>query len=162
LSNKTQPIFSTVLKLLNQTVVIKIMNELKLIVFDGVCMLCNGTVDFLLRFDRKKQFRYVALQSDAGKMVQQKFNIPKETDSVLLLLNNQVFTASEAVIKIASLLPFPWKMVVIFRIIPKKFRDKMYNRIARNRYRWFGTKEFCRIPSPEEKMYFPEKEDLDD
>ena len=130
------------------------------ILFDGVCVLCNKAVDLILRFDRKKQFRYVAQQSDAGKILIQKFSIPSEINSVILIYNNQVYTESEAFIKISSFLSFPWNAGIILKIFPKKFNYLIYRWIANNRYNWFGRKKTCRIPAPEERMYFPEPEDL--
>ena len=131
-----------------------------LILFDGVCNLCNGTVDFLIKYDRKKQFRFIALQSDIGIKATKKFNIPSYTDSVILVNRNQAFTESEAVLEIARLLPFPWNTAIVFVIIPKKLRNKIYRWVAKNRYQWFGKKDNCRIPTPDEKLYFAEKIDL--
>jgi len=121
-----------------------------IILFDGVCNLCNGTVDFLLKRDRKKQFRFVALQSESGKLYIRKFQIPVNTDSVILIRFNQVYFESDAIIEIAGMLNYPWKLGVIVKIIPKKIRNGLYRIIARNRYRWFGKRSTCRIPSSEE------------
>lgn len=125
-----------------------------IILFDGVCNLCNGTVDFLLKHDRKKQFRFASIQSEAAQLLSRKYQIPVEMDSVILIKSNQVYFESDAAIEIAGMLSFPWKMVVVFRIIPKKMRDKIYRLIAKNRYRWFGKREICRIPDPTEKDSF--------
>ena len=127
------------------------------VLFDGVCNLCNGAVNFIMKRDRKKQFRFVTLQSEAGKFLKEKFNIPSSTDSVILIFQNQIVTESDAAIKIAWLLPFPWKLAVVFNFIPKKIRDKMYRWVAKNRYKWFGKKETCRVPTPEEREFFPEE-----
>ena len=124
------------------------------ILFDGVCNLCNGTVDFLLKRDRKKQFRYAALQSETGKTLIQKFHIPKQTDSVILIKLNKVYFESDAAIEITNMLPYPWKLGIIFQIIPKIIRNKIYRWVAKNRYRWFGKRKTCRIPTPEEKEFF--------
>ncbi|HKI89510.1 MAG TPA: thiol-disulfide oxidoreductase DCC family protein [Draconibacterium sp.] len=131
-----------------------------LVLFDGVCNLCNGTVDFIIKRKSKIQFLFVALQSEAGKKLVEKYNIPSEIDSVILINDNNVFTESEAVLEIVRFLPYPWKLATAFKIIPKKWRDKMYKWIAKNRYRWFGKKTSCRLPSPEEKIWFPEFADL--
>jgi predicted DCC family thiol-disulfide oxidoreductase YuxK len=125
-----------------------------IILFDGVCNLCNGAVDFLLKYDRKKQFRFASIQSEAAKLLFRKFQIPAETDSVILIKSNQVYFESDAAIEIAGMLSFPWKMLVVFRIIPKKMRDNIYQWIAKNRYRWFGKRDICRIPAPLEKESF--------
>lgn len=120
-----------------------------IILFDGFCKLCNGTVDFLLRCDRKKQFRFVSLQSESGKLYIQKFQIPINTDSVILIRFNQVYFESDAVIEISGMLTYPWKLGMIAKYIPRKIRNGLYQRIAKNRYRWFGKRKTCRIPTSE-------------
>ena len=136
------------------------MIENPIILFDGVCNLCNNTVDFVIRKDKHKQFRFVALQSAAGEKLSENFNIPPETDSVILLDKNQVYFESDAVLKIAGLMGFPWNLPLVFKIIPQNTRDAVYKWIAKNRYKWFGKRNTCRLPTPEEKIYFPEPEDL--
>lgn len=116
-----------------------------IILFDGVCNLCNRSIDFILRRDKKEQFRFVALQSDEGKKLVRQFNIPAETDSVLLIKNDLVFTESDAALEISKMLPFPWKWANVFRVLPLKFRNSIYHWIARNRYRWFGKRTSCRV-----------------
>ena len=117
-----------------------------IILFDGICNLCNGAVNFILKRDKKKQFRFVALQSEKGIDLISKFKIAPETDSIILILNNQIYTESDAAIEIAKLLPAPWNWLSVFKIIPKKVRDGIYKWIAKNRYRWFGKRKTCRIP----------------
>lgn len=136
------------------------MNKNPLVLFDGVCNLCNGTVDFILKRDRKKQFRFVALQSEAGEKIRKKFRFPEEIDSVILIHKEKVFYESDAALEIARLLPAPWKWAVFFRIVPCSWRNALYRWIARNRYRLFGKKKECRIPTPEERKFFPEPNDL--
>ena len=125
-----------------------------ILLFDGFCNLCNGTVDFLIKKDRKKQFGFVPLQSEAGKLIIQNFEIPSNTDSVILIKLNRLYLESDAAIEIAGMLPFPWKMFVILRIIPKIIRDSFYRWIAGNRYYWFGKRNTCRIPTSEDKDFF--------
>ena len=127
------------------------------ILFDGFCNLCNGTVDFLIKRDRNKQFRFVALQSVTGKILIQKFNIPPATESVIAIKQNLIYFESDAAIEIARLLPFPWKLAILIKIIPKKLRDYIYRIIAKNRYKWFGKTESCRILSEENTMILTEK-----
>ncbi len=117
-------------------------------------------VNFILKKDRKKKFRFVALQSETGKYLIDKFDIPPATDSVIFIHRNQIITESDAAIKIAGLIPFPWKMAVILKVVPKKFRDMVYRWIAKNRYKWFGRKNICRIPTPEELKFFPDITEL--
>jgi len=124
------------------------------ILFDGVCNLCNGTVDFLLKRDRKKQFRYAALQSETGKALIQKYHFSEQTDSVILIKLNKAYFESDAAIEIANMLPYPWRLGIVFKIIPKYVRNKIYKWVAKNRYRWFGKRKTCRIPTPEENEFF--------
>ncbi len=126
-----------------------------LVLFDGICNLCNRAVDFILKRDPKKRFRFVAIQSEAGQFLMARFNIPAETNSVILIVGALVYTQSEAVLEIARLLPFPWRMAVVLKIIPENIRNKMYRWIAKNRYKWFGKKKTCRIPTDKEQKVFP-------
>jgi predicted DCC family thiol-disulfide oxidoreductase YuxK len=128
--------------------------EEAIILFDGICNLCNNSVSFILKRDKKQQFRFVALQSEEGKEFIEKHAIPKETDSIIFIQNNKVFIESTAAIEISKRLPFPWKWAVVFGIIPKKWRDLIYRWIAKNRYRWFGKKErICNV-ADETTEYF--------
>lgn len=124
------------------------------ILFDGVCNLCNGAVDFLLKRDRKKQFRFASLQSETGKFLIHQYAIHEDSDSVILIKSGTIYFKSGAVFEIAGMLPYPWKIAAFLKIIPKKTRDKLYDWIAKNRYRWFGKRETCRILSAEEKEFF--------
>jgi predicted DCC family thiol-disulfide oxidoreductase YuxK len=136
------------------------MTNNPLVLFDGVCNLCNGTVDFMLKRDREKQFSFVALQSEAGEKIKEKFRFPAETDSVILIHREQVFYESDAALEIARLLPAPWKWAVIFKVVPVGWRNAVYRWIASNRYRWFGKRKECRMPSAEEQKFFPGTNDL--
>lgn len=119
--------------------------EKNIILFDGVCNLCNRSVDFVLKRDKKKQFYYVSLQSEEGKKLVKHYRIPSDTDSVILIRNTKVFTESEAAVEIARRLPVPWKWLSVLRFLPRGWRDGLYRWVARNRYRWFGKRENCRI-----------------
>lgn len=125
-----------------------------ILLFDGVCNLCNAAVDFLIKRDREKRFRYASLQSETGKKLIREFTVPAETDSVVLVHWGRVYTESGAALEIARLLPYPWKLAYVFKIVPRPLRDNMYRWIARNRYRWFGKRETCRLPTQEEKELF--------
>ncbi|TNF45260.1 MAG: thiol-disulfide oxidoreductase DCC family protein [Bacteroidetes bacterium] len=125
-----------------------------IILFDGICNLCNGTVDFLLKRDYKKQFRFASIQSEAAQLLFRKYHISAESDSVILIKSNQVYFESDAAIEIAGMLHFPWKIGVVLRIIPKKMRDNIYRWVAKNRYQWFGKRDVCRVPAPSEKESF--------
>ncbi len=117
-----------------------------IIVYDGVCNLCNSSCNFILKRDKQKQFRLVALQSDEAKELIENYAITENTDSVILIHKNTYFIESDAVIEISRLLPFPWNWGVAFRIIPKNWRDSVYRQIAKHRYRWFGKQQtVCHI-----------------
>lgn len=131
-----------------------------IILFDGVCNLCNAAVGFILKRDKHKQFRFVSLQSETGLYIIKKFKIAPETDSVILIQNRLVYIESDAAIKIAQQLTPFWKLLVVFKVIPKKIRNKLYRWVAKNRYKWFGKKQSCRVPKPEEKIFFPNISDL--
>lgn len=125
-----------------------------IVLFDGFCNLCNGTVNFILKRDKQKQFRFAALQSEAGQILLKNYSVPSGTDSVVLIYKGEILTESDAILSIASLLPVPWKWGKVFTILPAGFRNRIYRWIARNRYRCFGKRKECRLPSPEERKYF--------
>jgi predicted DCC family thiol-disulfide oxidoreductase YuxK len=127
----------------------------RLILFDGVCNLCNGAVQFVLRHDKNKLFSFAALQSETGKTLLLKYSLPKnDLSSFLLIENNKLYARSTAAIRVAKKLNGLWPVLYICIIIPPFIRDGVYNFIARNRYKWFGKKEECMIPTPELKARF--------
>lgn len=123
-----------------------------IIIFDGHCNLCNGSVDFVIQRDRARKFVYVANQSQAGQSLLGQLGIDAhEVDTIFLYQDNRLFKRSAAALRIAQQLPFPWATISIFRIVPAFIRDIVYRWIARNRYRFFGKKETCRIPTEQER-----------
>ncbi len=124
------------------------------ILFDGVCNLCNWTVKFIYKRDKKKKFRFASFQSEFSKRLLDKRTAETNFDSVILFHNNNFFTKSDAVIEISSLLGFPWNILRIFKILPSAFRDTFYDFIANNRYKWFGKMDACMIPSGKIKDLF--------
>ena len=127
------------------------------ILFDGVCNLCNASVQFIIKRDKKQIFRFAALQSQFGQKVVDSFNLSdKKIDSVILLENNSVKIKSEAALRIAKQLGGIYSLLYVFIILPKFFRNSVYDFIARNRYSWFGKNESCMIPTPELKRLFIE------
>ncbi|MDX2302507.1 MAG: thiol-disulfide oxidoreductase DCC family protein [Microscillaceae bacterium] len=126
-----------------------------IILFDGVCNLCNSSVDFIIRRDPKAVFKFASLQSEEGQKLLKEHQLSSsEFDSIVLILGVKHFTKSTAALKIAFYLRFPWNLIYGLIIFPAFIRDFMYNFIARNRYRFFGKKETCRIPTPEERSRF--------
>lgn len=127
----------------------------KIILFDGVCNLCNGSVVFIIKRDKKDLFRFAAIQSDEGQELIQKHNIDtSKVDSILLIDGERYFSKSTAALKIARHLSSGYPLLFGFMILPRFFRNWVYDLIARNRYKWFGKKESCMIPTAVLKAKF--------
>ncbi len=127
----------------------------KIILFDGVCNLCNGWVDFVIRRDKGARFRFAALQSESAASLLKGYKIPADEEpSILLLDGDKIHNRSTAVLFIMSGLSFAWPLMMIFWVVPKPIRDFFYGWVARNRYKWFGKRDTCRLPSPSEKERF--------
>lgn len=125
------------------------------ILFDGVCNLCNGAVQFIINRDPTGKFAFASLQSDVAKRLLGNFQIPSESIySILVIKNKKVYDRSDALIEIARDLPGAWRTLTVFRFLPKFFRDAVYKVIANNRYRIFGKQESCMLPNAELKSRF--------
>lgn len=128
-----------------------------IILFDGICNLCNTSVQFVIKRDKKEQFQFAALQGEFGQKTLERYTIEasgKAMDSFILLENDQLYTQSTAALRVARRLSGGWKLLYAFIIVPRFIRDGVYKFIARNRYRWFGKKDSCMIPSPALKARF--------
>ena len=126
-----------------------------IILFDGVCNLCNNSIQFIIKRDKKKHFLYASLQSDAAQNLLLQFQLKNsDFDSIILIEKGKVYQKSSAILKIASHLNGLWKLSYGFIIVPKIIRDFVYTIIAKNRYKWFGKKDVCMIPTKELKMRF--------
>jgi len=127
----------------------------KIVLFDGVCNLCNSSVQFLIRHDKKGVFKFASLQSESGQALLQKFNLPVNNfNSFVFIEGEKPYLRSSAALKVASYLGGFWKVLQILWIFPPFIRDGVYNLIAKNRYKWFGKKTECMIPTPELKAKF--------
>jgi predicted DCC family thiol-disulfide oxidoreductase YuxK len=125
------------------------------VLFDGVCNLCNASVDFLLRRDASARFRFAPLQSAFAARLLAEHGLAGETlASIVLIEGGRAFTRSEAALRIAALLPGPWPVLGVLRAVPRRLRDTAYDLLARRRYRWFGRRPACRTPTPEERARF--------
>ncbi|TYB76626.1 DUF393 domain-containing protein [Bizionia saleffrena] len=135
---------------------ISIPKHKQLILFDGVCNLCNTSIQYVIRHDKKNTFLFAALQSDVGREMITKFNIdPLKTDSILLYSPVKgMYTKSTAALRIAKHLGFPVNVLPVFLIFPTCIRNMVYDFVAKNRYKWYGKKEQCMIPSPELQSKF--------
>ncbi|NND87624.1 MAG: thiol-disulfide oxidoreductase DCC family protein [Flavobacteriaceae bacterium] len=133
----------------------EIVSEHKIILFDGVCNLCNSSVLFVIKRDPKNHFRFAALQSEIGKKLLTKHQIdPENTDSIVLIEDERVFVKSTAALRIARHLSGGWPMISVFFLVPKFIRNWIYDLIAKNRYRWYGKKDQCMIPTKELQAKF--------
>ncbi len=120
----------------------------KVILFDGVCKLCNGSTQFILKHDKKAIFKLCSVQSVAGQDILNWFEMPTDSfETMLLVEGDKSYIKSEAVLNIVSHLPKPWSFLKVFRIIPRCLRDWLYDQVARNRYRLFGRYDSCVLPS---------------
>ncbi len=130
-------------------------NNKLIILFDGVCNLCNSSVNFIIKHDTKEQFLFASLQSDAAKEILLQFSTKKLTlDSITLIDGNTIYEKSSAALQISKYLNGGYKLLYGFIIIPRFIRDWVYNIIAKNRYTWFGKKEKCMIPTSEIRNRF--------
>lgn len=130
-------------------------NAEKVILFDGVCNLCNSSVNFIIDHDTQNKFKFASLQSDAGQELLNKFNLnTKDFDSIIFVDGDRYYSQSSAVLRIVKEFPGLWKLLYVFIIVPPALRNIIYDIIAGNRYKWFGKKDSCRIPTPELKNKF--------
>ncbi|EMO88234.1 thiol-disulfide oxidoreductase DCC family protein [Leptospira noguchii] len=128
-----------------------------IVFFDGICNLCNFVVLFFLDRNQKGNLKFASLQSMAAeRILGNKVGLNDSPSSVLFLEDGILYQKSNAILKISAYLCFPWNLLPLFRWVPVCFRDFIYDWIARNRYRWFGKLETCRIPDPSLKHRFLE------
>ncbi|OXG06925.1 putative DCC family thiol-disulfide oxidoreductase YuxK [Flavobacterium araucananum] len=128
----------------------------KIILFDGVCNLCNGAIQFIIKKDKNDIFRFVALQSELGIGICNYIGVDQNKIDSIILYNPGVayYYKSSAALEIAKNLNGFYSLISIFRIFPEKLRNYIYDYIAKNRYKWYGKKESCMIPTPELKAKF--------
>lgn len=125
------------------------------VLFDGVCNLCAWAVQFIIARDRKGIFRFASLQSEAGKRLSAAHGVDTTLlDSFVLVENGRAYTQSTAALKVARRLSWPWPICHICIVLPHFLRDPLYRLIARNRYRWFGKRDSCMLPTPDLKARF--------
>lgn len=131
------------------------MTESPIILFDGVCNFCNSTVNFILGQDKKQVFRFAALQSKAGQQLLKTHQLPHlDFNSFILVENKKLYKASTAALRLVRYLPWYWQWARIFWLAPRFLRDGLYRILANNRYKWFGKREACMVPSPEVRKRF--------
>jgi predicted DCC family thiol-disulfide oxidoreductase YuxK len=132
------------------------VNEVpNLILFDGVCNLCNASVQFVIRHDRAGKFRFAAIQSEIGREIFQRHGLdPANLQTFVLITDGRIFVRSDAAIEVVARFGGAWRLLRIFSLVPRSVRDAIYSFIAQNRYRWFGRQEVCMVPTPEIKERF--------
>jgi predicted DCC family thiol-disulfide oxidoreductase YuxK len=118
------------------------------LLFDGECNLCNSTVNFILEKDKKGKIKFASLQSETGKQLSRESSVTTSNlSSVVLIHNKQVFTKSDVVLQVSIILGGVWKLLALTRVIPRPIRNWIYDLIAKNRYKWFGKTNQCKLPS---------------
>ena len=128
-----------------------------IVLFDGVCHLCDRSVRFILERDRLARFHFAPLQSALGKELLEKHGLsPESPETMVLIHRGTTHTKSSAALRVAGQLTFPWKTGILFLALPKVLRDAVYGVVARNRYRWFGKRESCMVPEARWKSRFHE------
>jgi predicted DCC family thiol-disulfide oxidoreductase YuxK len=125
------------------------------VLFDGVCNLCNGLVKFLIRQDKHSLLRFAPLQSEAAaKLLGARLPDHGIPDSFIFIKDGKIYARSDAALNLAGILPWYWQWLQLFRILPKPLRDLLYKAIAKRRYNWFGKKSACMVPTPELRSRF--------
>jgi predicted DCC family thiol-disulfide oxidoreductase YuxK len=121
-----------------------------IILFDAECILCSANAQFVLSHDKQKRFRLASMQGPVGAALYRRFGIdPANPDSIIVVDGNHMLRDSDAVLSIYAGLGWPWKALSIVKVVPRFVRDPLYLLIARNRYRLFGKRDSCWLPSPE-------------
>lgn len=126
----------------------------QIILFDGECNFCDRSVQFIIKRDPQAVFNFASLQSETGKELLASHLIPEDNDSIVLISGERAYQKSTATLQIAKQLKGLWKLCYIFIILPRPIRDFFYDKFAKNRYKWFGRKDNCAIPSPEIRKRF--------
>lgn len=126
-----------------------------IIVFDAECVLCSANAQFVLRYDTRGRFRLASMQGEVGAALYRRFGIdPADPETMILVEGDSVLRDSDAVLAIYAGLGWPWRAMTAFRLVPRVVRDFAYRLVARNRYRMFGRRETCWMPSPDQAKRF--------
>ncbi len=131
------------------------MQHSPILFFDGYCSLCNSTVNYLFRIDKRKKLRFGSLQGATAAEVLPA-TLLDEVDSVVLATGTDFKVKSDAILEVFRILGGGWRLFSAFRVLPLSFRDRVYDWVAANRYKWFGKQDTCRMPTPDERMRFVE------
>ena len=126
----------------------------RIILFDGVCNLCNRSVQFIIKRDAAGYFKFASLQGETGQLLLKRYGLKNDLNSFILIENNKAYVKSSAALRVCSLLGRAWPLLSVFRLLPPSFRDFLYDIIAKNRYKWFGKEDSCMLPLPQWKERF--------
>ncbi|WP_312473132.1 thiol-disulfide oxidoreductase DCC family protein [Neobacillus sp.] len=126
----------------------------RIILFDGVCNLCNSSVQFIIKRDTKGNFKFASLQGATGQKLLEKYGLNTDINSFVFIENERIFVKSTGALRVCRNLNGSWKMLSAFLVLPRFIRDFFYEIIVKNRYKWFGKKETCMLPLPEWKNRF--------
>lgn len=124
------------------------------VLFDGECNFCDQSVQFIIKRDPRASIKFASLQSDIGKELLKKHNVVNDIDSFVLIEDKNCYFKSSAALRVCKNLKGGWKILYVLLVVPKPIRDFFYGIIAKNRYKWFGKKDSCMLPSPEERKRF--------
>lgn len=125
-----------------------------LVLFDGECNFCDASVQFIIKRDSGRRFHFASLQSDTGERVVKEQGVPEDIDSIILIDGDKVYYKSAAALRICRHLDGPLKLLYPLILLPASLRNIFYDMIAKNRYKWFGKKEACMLPSPADRARF--------
>lgn len=126
----------------------------RIILFDGVCNFCNHSVQFIIKRDPNRYFKFASLQNEIGGELLKKYGLNQDMNSFVLIENEKVYVKSSGALQVCRNLKGSWKLLAVFQIIPRPLRDCIYDFIAKNRYKWFGKQESCKLPLPEDRERF--------
>ena len=129
-------------------------NASSIVLFDGLCNFCDSTVRFVLDNDHKNVFRFASQQSEAGRKLLEAYDAPNDTSTIVLIEGTKVYTRSTAIFRIVKQLRSPLNLLYVLIFVPKPIREAAYKLFAKHRYRWFGVKDTCEIPSPQVQAKF--------
>lgn len=125
-----------------------------IILFDGECHFCDYSVQFIIKRDKRALYKFASIQSDAGKELYRKHSVPAEIDSLILVKDDKCYFKSSAALTICKNLDGGWKLFYGLIMVPRPIHDYFYGIVAKNRYKWFGKKDSCILPSPEVRNRF--------
>lgn len=125
-----------------------------IVLFDGVCNFCNSSVQFIIKHDKQNQLKFASLQSEIGRKLLEQYQVPSTVDSIVFINNEQAYIKSTAALRILQFFPWYWKPLFALLIIPAFIRNFFYDIIAKNRYKWFGKRDACMLPTKEQQAKF--------